>query len=92
MNSNGHFAVAQRPQLCDKRVDDLATDDENDSAQPATRDIIYFKLRDSAVPLPLGWMLSAAAAKSMQQLDLDDDVVQNKSTFDEVLRSLPPAP
>jgi hypothetical protein len=75
------------------QADGLATDDENDSAQPATRDIIYFKLRDTAVPLPLGWMLSAAAAKNMQQqLDLDDDVVQNKSALDEVLRSLPPAP
>lgn len=71
----------------------MATGDENDSAPTATRDIIYFKLRDTAVPLPLGWMLSAAAAKSMQQqLDLDDDVVQNKSAFNEVLRSLPPAP
>ena len=75
------------------RVDASATEDENDSTQAATHDIIYFKLRDTAVPLPLGWMLSAAAAKNMQQqLDLDDDVVQNKSALGEVLRSLPPAP
>jgi hypothetical protein len=57
---------------------------------PPTPDIIYFKLRDTQVPLPLGWMLSAGAAKSMQQqLELDDDVVQNKSALQQVLASLP---
>jgi hypothetical protein len=65
---------------------------ETEEAQPATKDIIYFGLRDTNVPLPLGWMLSAAAAKTMQdQLQLDDDVVQNGAAMEEVLKILPPA-
>jgi hypothetical protein len=48
-------------------------------------------LRDTQVPLPLGWMLSAKAAKAMRdQLQLDDDVVQNQSAMNEVLNTLPP--
>ena len=48
--------------------------------QPATQDIVYFGLRDTEVPLPLGWMLSAAAAKTMQdQLHLDDGVVAQRN-------------
>jgi hypothetical protein len=59
---------------------------------PATKDIIYFRLGDTDEPLPLGWMLSAGAAKTMRdQLQLDDDVVQNKTAIDDVLKALPPA-
>ena len=65
---------------------------EGESSQQLTKDIVYFKLRETQVPLPLGWMLSAAAAKTMQdQLQLDDDVVQNQSAMNEVLKSLPPS-
>lgn len=67
---------------------------ETDQTQPATKDIVYFRLRDTNVPLPLGWMLSAAAAKTMQdQLRLEDDVVRNKTAMEEVLKILtPPSP
>ena len=58
---------------------------------PVTKDIIYFRLRDTQMPLPLGWMLSAGAAKTMRdQLQLDDDVVQNKTAINDVLKTLPP--
>ncbi len=58
---------------------------------PVTKDIIYFRLRDTHVPLPLGWMLSAGAAKAMRdQLQLDDDIVQNDTAIREVLKALPP--
>jgi hypothetical protein len=58
---------------------------------PVTKDIIYFRLRDTQVPLPLGWMLSAEAAKTMRdQVQLDDDVVQNQSAMNDVLKALPP--
>jgi len=57
---------------------------------PATKDIVYFSLRDTQIPLPLGWMLSAEAAKTMRdQLQLDDDVVQNKTAMNDVIKSLP---
>jgi Patatin-like phospholipase len=59
---------------------------------PVTKDIIYFRLRDTQVPLPLGWMLSAGAAEAMRnQLQLDDKVVQNDTAIKEVLKALPPA-
>jgi hypothetical protein len=65
---------------------------ENELTQPRTKDIVYFRLHDTKVPLPLGWMLSAAAAQAMRdQLRLDDDVVQNGEAMDEILKSLPPA-
>jgi hypothetical protein len=61
-----------------------------ESSHPLTNDIVYFKLRDTQVPLPLGWMLSAAAAKTIrEQINLDDDVVQNQSAMNEILNSLP---
>jgi hypothetical protein len=64
---------------------------EGESSQQLTKDIVYFNLRDTQVPLPLGWMLSAAAAKTMQdQLRLDDDVVHNGTATNEVLKTLPP--
>lgn len=64
---------------------------ETESSQQLTKDIVYFKLRDTQVPLPLGWMLSAAAAKTIrEQINQDDDVVQNQSSMNEVLKALPP--
>jgi hypothetical protein len=64
---------------------------EGESSQQLTKDIVYFKLRDTQVPLPLGWMLSAAAAKTIrEQMNLDNDVVQNKTAMNEVLKTLPP--
>jgi hypothetical protein len=64
---------------------------EAESSQQLTRDIVYFKLRDTQVPLPLGWMLSAAAAKTIrEQINRDDEVVQNQSAMNEVLKTLPP--
>jgi hypothetical protein len=66
---------------------------ETESSQPLTKDIVYFKLRDTQVPLPLGWMLSAAAAKTIrEQINQDNEVVQNQSAMNEVLKSLPIAP
>jgi hypothetical protein len=60
-------------------------------AEVKTRDIVYFKLRDTQVPLPLGWMLSAAAARTIRdQINQDDDVVKNQSAINEVLKALPP--
>jgi len=37
---------------------------EAESSQQLTKDIVYFKLRDTVIPLPLGWMLSVAAART----------------------------
>ena len=57
---------------------------------PATKDIVCFSLRDTQVPLPLGWMLSAEAAKTIRdQVLRDDDVVKNKTAINEILKSLP---
>lgn len=71
------------------KVGVTAAPSETEETQPSTKDIIYFTLRDTNVPLPLGWMLSAAAAKTMQdQLRLDDDVVRNGMAMDEVLKIL----
>ena len=57
---------------------------------PATKDIVYFSLRDTQVPLPLGWMLSAEAAKTMRnQVLRDDEVLKNKTAISEILKSLP---
>ena len=61
-----------------------------DLAMAATPETASCSPTDTNVPLPLGWMLSAAAAKTMQdQLRLDDDVVRNGTAMDEVLKSLP---
>lgn len=62
-----------------------------EETQPVTKDIIYFGLRDTEVPLPLGWMLSAAAAKTMQdQLHFEDSVVRNQTAMNEVRKILTP--
>ena len=72
------------------KVGVTAAPSEIEETQPATKDISYFTLRDTNVPLPLGWMLSAAAAKTMQdQLRLEDDVFHNGTAMDDVLQILP---
>ena len=72
------------------KVGVTAAPSETEETQPATKDIICFTLRDTNVPLPLGWMLSAAAAETMQdQLQLEDNVVRNRTAMDEVLKILP---
>jgi hypothetical protein len=64
---------------------------EGESSQQLTKDIVYFKLRDTQVPLPLGWMLSAAAAKTIrEQINQDNEVVQNQTAMNEVLKGIPP--
>ena len=68
---------------------------EAEHAEPRSPDIFYFNLRDTQVPLPLGWMLSKAAAETMRaQLQFDDGgQIRNASSMDQVLRTLPaPAP
>ena len=66
--------------------------DRDEQVPSDTKDIVSFGLRDTNVPLPLGWLLSREAAKTMQdQLYQDDDVVHNGEAMNEVLRSLPPA-
>jgi hypothetical protein len=90
-NARGTFAqkAIKREQRRFK-VGVTAAPSETEETQPATKDIIYFTLRDTNVPLPLGWMLSAAAAKTMRdQLQLEDDVVHNGTAMDEVLKILP---
>jgi hypothetical protein len=65
--------------------------DEAESSKQLTKDIVYFNLRDTQVPLPLGWMLSAAAAKTIrEQINQNDDVVQNQSAMNEIFKALPP--
>jgi hypothetical protein len=55
-------------------------------------DIFYFSLEDQNVPLPLGWMLSDAAAKSIRaQWNLNGDVVRNKTAAEEISQTLPPS-
>ena len=69
-----------------------AAPSEADETQSTTKDIIYFGLRDTDVPLPLGWMLSDAAARTMQsQLRMEDNVVHNGMSMDEMSRILQPA-
>jgi hypothetical protein len=64
---------------------------EMESSEQLTKAIVYFNLRDMQVPLPLGWMLSAAAARTIrEQVNRDDEVVQNQSAMKEVLKTLPP--
>jgi hypothetical protein len=64
---------------------------EKNSPEPRTKDIVYFNLAAMHVPLPLGWMLSAAAARTIRdQINQDDDVVKNQSAINEVLKALPP--
>jgi hypothetical protein len=47
---------------------------EGESSQPLIKEFVYFKLRDTRVPLPLGWMLSAAAARTIrEQINQDEE-------------------
>jgi hypothetical protein len=63
-----------------------------ESSQQLTKDIVYFKLRDTQVALALGWMLSAAAARTIRErINQDDDVVQNQSAMNKLLKTLPPS-
>ena len=64
---------------------------EMEETQPVTKDIIYFGLRDTEVPLPLGWMLSDAAAKTMQTQLQTAGNVHNGESMDEISRILQPA-
>jgi hypothetical protein len=59
-----------------------------------TKGVVNFWLRDLNVPLPIGWMLSREAAKTMRdQLYLNDSVVHNGESMDEILKRLsPPKP
>ena len=62
-----------------------------DRPESLIHDIFYFRLEDRDVPLPLGWMLSDAAAKSIRgQWNFDGVVVQNKSAAEGINRTLPP--
>ena len=62
-----------------------------DQPESLSRDIFYFSLEDQDVPLPLGWMLSDAAAKSIRrQWNFDGGVVRNKTAAEEINRTLPP--
>ena len=68
------------------------TQPSNDQPESLSPDIFYFSLEDQDVPLPLGWMLSDAAAKSIRrQWNFDGVVVRNKTAADEISRTLPPA-
>jgi hypothetical protein len=72
---------------------------ESEPAESATEqaerrgaDIFYFHLRDTNVPLPLGWMLSKAAAETMQnQLQENEKDDQNGATVKKIADTLPPA-
>ncbi len=65
---------------------------DGEHAGPSSPDIFYFNLRDTNVPLPLGWMLSKAAADTMiAQLEFDDGgQIRNRSSMEVVLKTLPP--
>lgn len=63
-----------------------------DQPESLSRDIFYFSLEDKEVPLPLGWMLSDAAAQTMRRQWKDDGtIVKNKTVADDISRTLPPA-
>jgi hypothetical protein len=68
------------------------TPPSKDQPESLSPDIFYFSLEDQDVPLPLGWLLSDAAAKSIRgQWNFDGVVVRNKTAADEISRTLPPA-
>jgi hypothetical protein len=67
-----------------------AAESATERAEHLSLDILYFNLRDTQVPLPLGWMLSKSAAEAMQsQLQENNKVVQNGAAMDEILKILP---
>jgi hypothetical protein len=62
-----------------------------DQPESLSHDIFYFSLEDRDVPLPLGWMLSYAAAQSIRgQWNFNGVVVRNKTAAEEINRTLPP--
>ena len=64
----------------------------DDQPESLSHDIFYFSLEDRDVPLPLGWMLSDAAAKSIRgQWNFDGVIVRNKAAAEEIDRTLPAA-
>ena len=91
-NARGTYAqkaivLEQRP----VKANEARAVTEGQPTGPRPKHIFYFRLRDTQVPLPLGWMLSDAAAQTMrEQLALDDDVVHNETAMNEVLKTLPP--
>lgn len=86
---NARGVYAQKAIAREQRPFKAGEIDETPSKTPG---IIYFGLRDTQVPLPLGWMLSREAAKAMlDQLYLNDNVVKNGEAIDDVLKSLPPS-
>ncbi|PYL71322.1 MAG: hypothetical protein DMF26_19545 [Verrucomicrobia bacterium] len=93
-NARGTYAqkaivLEQRP----VKADEARPVTEGQPAGPRPKHIFYFRLRDTQVPLPLGWMLSKAAAQTMrEQLELDDDVVSNNTAITQVINYLPPSP
>jgi hypothetical protein len=91
---NAHGTYAQKAIAREQRpikIGVAAAAGETTSSQPLIKHIFYFKLDETRVPLPLGWMLSAAAAKTIrEQIHQDDEVAQNQSAMDEVLKTLPP--
>jgi hypothetical protein len=65
---------------------------EAPDVMPNTKDIVYFGLRETGVPLPLGWMLSKESARAMRsQLYWNDNVIHNGQSIEEVMESLPAA-
>lgn len=62
-----------------------------DHPESLIHNIFYFSLEDRNVPLPLGWMLSDSAAKSIRgQWNFNGVVVRNKTAAEEISQTLPP--
>lgn len=88
--------LEQRPVQAVKRgagvasAETAAPASPTEQSKPRSADIFYFYLRDTHVPLPLGWMLSKAAAEAMQnqlqEVDKDD---QNGATVKKISDTLP---
>jgi hypothetical protein len=68
-----------------------ATPPSKEDPESMTPDIFYFSLEDKNVPLPLGWMLSRAAAQTMRsEWNFDGALAKNKSAAEEIGKTLPP--
>jgi len=80
-------AIARQPRRF-KAADAAPPSKEN--PELLIHDIFYFSLEDQNVPLPLGWMLSDSAAKSIRgQWNFDGAVVRNKTAAEEIGQTLP---
>jgi hypothetical protein len=76
----------------DAAADSEPVESATEQAERRSADIFYFHLRDTSVPLPLGWMLSKAAAETMQnQLQEAEKDDQNGATVKKIADTLPPA-